>query len=130
MNWVWPMAPAQEPRMCVGGDVAGLEDAEGGEELLLGQVAAAALVGEGGEALDHRHRAAVGAVVGLHAPDRQHHLGGRRRSGARWRPGRGELGALGAAGLDAGGGGGAVEVFPDRLGELGLAAVEAAPPRR
>ena len=45
--------------MCAGVDVARLQDAQRGDQLLLGEVAAAALVGEGGEALDHRDRAAV-----------------------------------------------------------------------
>ena len=57
-----------------GVDVARLQDAQRGDELLLGEAAAAAVVGEGGEALDHRDRAAVVAVVRLHAPDRQHRL--------------------------------------------------------
>ena len=71
--------------MCAGVDVAGLEDAERRDQLLLGEGAAAALVGEGGEALDHRDRAAVVAVVRSPCPRSPAPPGGRRRSGPRWR---------------------------------------------
>src|SRR5690606_3631872 len=83
------------------------------------------LIGEGGEALDHRDVAAEGAEIRLHPPDRQH----RRRIDAEPRfdraqrlrprrrlppPGRYPLGRDGA-----------VEIFPDRLHEFRLPAVEA-----
>ena len=110
--------------MRAGVGVAGLQDAQRGDQLLLGEAAAAALVGERGEALDHRDRAAVAAVVGLHAPDRQHHVAVDAVAALDRGEGRGELLAPCPAGLDAGRRGGAVEILPDRLGELGLAAVE------
>ena len=113
-----------------GVDVAGLQDAQRGDQLLLGPVAAATLVGQRREALDHRHRAAVAAVIRLHAPDRQHHVAVDTVGSLDRRQRRGELLPFRAAGLDAGRRGGAVEIFPDRLGEFGLPRRRAARPRR
>ena len=54
----------------LGGDVAVVEDAQGGGELLLEEGAAAALVGEGRGRRDDRDGAAALAVEALEAPDR------------------------------------------------------------
>jgi hypothetical protein len=52
MNCVWPIAPAQLPVMRAGAHVARLKDAEGGDQLLLEEGAAAAVIGERRQRLD------------------------------------------------------------------------------
>ena len=104
-------------------DVAALQDLQRRHQLLARPAGAPALEAQRGERVDGRDVAVVGAVVALHAPDRDHDLA--RHAVARGH--RIELGpqrlqpllaARHALGRD-----GRVEVVPDRAHELGLAAV-------
>ena len=76
MNWVCPMAPAQEPSIVVAVDMVLLEDLERGEQLLAEEVAPIARIGEGRQRPHHVDRAGEAAEIGLHAPDAEHDRAG------------------------------------------------------
>ena len=120
MNWVWPIAPAQEPFICAGRDVAILQNLQRGEQFVLEIVAAIMGVGEGRQRANHIVRAGESAEIGLQSPDADDH--GRvdaeflfaLASHGSILPRR-RLGALDALGRHRGG-----EIFPYRLDEFGL----------
>ena len=57
MNWLCPMAPAQEPSICADRDVALIEDAQRVQQLAAEERRAPAVVGQGRERADHRELA-------------------------------------------------------------------------
>ncbi len=115
--------PAAQHVLGIG--VARLKDLQGGDQLVLEHLSAAAVIGQRRQRRDDLHPAAVGAEVRFHPPDRQHDLA--RDAVLRLDPGQDgrQLRQLLAAGGDAHVRHGAVQVQPDGAREFGLAAVQA-----
>ncbi len=107
----------------VGGGVAPLQDAQGGGQLALEELAAAAFVGQGGQRRDDGDVAAAGTEEGLQPPDRGDDLGIDPVAGLQ-RVQRAALGGeLRAAHRQAFVRGGDVQVVLGRALEFGLVAV-------
>ncbi len=97
--------------------VAGLDDLQGRDQLLLKHLAAAAVIGQRRQRRDDLHLAAVRAEVRFHAPDRQHDLARHAVARLDRRQGAGVAGGHLAAGGDAHVRHRAVQIQPDRACE-------------
>ena len=81
MNWFWPMAPAQEPRISRGVRVALVGDLQGTQQLAAEEGGPPALVGQGGQRREHGIAALALAEVRFDPPQRHHDLGGHPEAG-------------------------------------------------
>ena len=120
MNCVGPNAPAQEPRRCCSRHVAARDDLQRGEQFVAEIVLAAADAGKRRSRTDHRAVADRRAVVGFDAPDRCDDVTVDAVGSLHRVERRAMLGQDRAAVGDARVGDEDIEIFPRRLGELGL----------
>ena len=104
-------------------DVAALQDLQGRQQLVFGETWAAAFIGQGGEGADHRLLAHELAEAAFHAPDGDQRLAVDAVALLDGIQCGGVFGQQGLALAHAQRRDGAVEVFPDRAGELRLGAV-------
>lgn len=124
MNWVWPIAPAQALHL-LRRHVALLEDLQGGEQLVVGELRAAPFMRQGGQRADHAQAAGIAAEIAFHAPDGDHEASVDAIALFDGAQDIGMFGEQALAGEDPARRQCIVEVFPDRPAELRLAAVGA-----
>ena len=74
MNWVWPISPAQAPRISWGAEIAALDDAQRVHQFSPEHLRAAAIVSQRRQRTYRRKFSDVDAEVGLEPPDRHQHL--------------------------------------------------------
>ena len=75
MNWVWPISPAQAPRI-PRREIAALDDAQRIHQLGAELVGAAAIIGQRRQRANRREFPGVDAEIRLQSPDRDQHLAG------------------------------------------------------